>query len=115
MTRRIRRHPNVSEDILGIATYIAKDNMPVALRFLGATETTLKWILDHPGAGHRRDFDDPRLARVRSWPVKGFRKHLIFYAVEPTGIFILAVMHGARDLPAVLHERYELHPGTPNE
>ena len=106
MSRRIRRHPDVSEDILGIATFIARDSIPIALRFIDATEITVKWLLEHPGAGHLRDFDDPRLARIRSWPVKGFRNHLIFYEVEPNGVFVLAVVHGARDLPTVLRERF---------
>jgi plasmid stabilization system protein ParE len=105
MRRRIRRHPAVADDITGTASYIADNSVRAAIRFVDAVETTLKWLIRHPGAGALREFDDPRLARVRSWSVQGFRKHLILYEIEATGIYILAILHGARDLPRVLPDR----------
>ena len=42
MRRRIRRHPDVANDILDLATYIARDKLSVALRFMDSTESTLK-------------------------------------------------------------------------
>ena len=105
MKRRIRRHPDVANDILDLATYIARDKLSVALRFMDSTETTLKWLLRRPGVGSRRDFDDPQLANVRSWAVKGFGNYLILYEIEKTGIYVLAVSHGARDLPRMLRDR----------
>ena len=38
------------------------------------------------------------LARIRIWPIRGFQKILIIYAAERTGIDVLRVVHGARDL-----------------
>jgi toxin ParE1/3/4 len=105
MKRKIRRHPAVADDILDIGAYIVGDSLESALRFLDAVEPTLNWLLQHPGAGSLREFDDPALARVRSWPVRGFRNHLILYEAEPTGIYVLAIVHGARDLPRVLRSR----------
>src|SRR2546423_13534417 len=105
MRRRIRRRRDVAEDILDIAAYISRDSMPAALRFMQQAERTVRWLLAHPGAGALRDFDDPRLANIRSWSVKGFRNHVIFYEVESGGIYVLAVVHGARDLPRFLRRR----------
>ena len=105
MRRRIRRHPDVAEDILDSAAYIAGDSMSAALRFLDSVEATLHRLLEYPALGRLRDFDAPRLAAVRSVRVRDFRNHLIFYEVEPDGIYVLAVVHGARDLPKVLAQR----------
>jgi len=105
MSRRIRRHPSVADDILDIATHIAQDNIEFALHFLDAVERTIEWLRDQPGAGRLRDFDHPSLAKLRSGSVKNFRNYLVFYEVEPHGIYVAAVLHGARDLPRVLHLR----------
>ena len=106
MTRRVRRHDAVADDIVEQAAYLLREtSQDVALRFWERTEQTIRWLAQHPGAGHLRDFDDPQLANVRSWPVKGFRKHLILYEIERDGIYLLAVIHGAWDLPPVLRAR----------
>jgi plasmid stabilization system protein ParE len=107
MRRRIRRHRDVGDDILDLAAYIARDKLSAAPRFMDSTEATLKWLLRRPGVGSHRDFDEPRLANVRSWAVKGFRNYLILYEIEEGGIYVLAVLHGARDLPRVLSERIQ--------
>jgi plasmid stabilization system protein ParE len=105
MRRRVRRHFDVERDIVDLATYIARDSLETALRFMDSTEATLKWLLKRPGVGSRRDFGEPALANVRSWAVKGFRNHLILYEIEQGGIYVLGVLHGARDLPRVLRRR----------
>jgi plasmid stabilization system protein ParE len=105
--KRIRRHRAVADDIVEQARYIARDSVQAALRFWESCEQTLRWLLRHPGAGHLREFDDPSLAAIRSWPVRGFRNHLILYEVEETGIYILTITHGARDLPPILLRRRE--------
>lgn len=103
--RKIRRHRDVATDIVDQAAYIARDNMDAALRYWDAVQVTMAWLLTHPGAGHRRDFDDPHLANIRSWPVSGFERHLILYEIDKTGIYVLAILHGARDLPTLLKRR----------
>ena len=105
MKRRIRRHPEVSDDILDQAAYIARTSLPTALRFMDAVEATLRWLLRRPGAGSLREFEEPPLANVRSWQVKGFKNHLILYEIENGGIYVLSVIHGARDLPRLLRGR----------
>ncbi|NJK75351.1 MAG: type II toxin-antitoxin system RelE/ParE family toxin [Microcoleus sp. SU_5_6] len=38
---------------------------------------------------------------------QGFKRYLIFYRTAETGIEILRVLHGARDLEAILDEYLE--------
>ena len=48
------------------------------------------------------DTRDPRLAGLRRFPVSGFGNYLIFYRQIDGGIEVLAVVHGARDIPSLL-------------
>jgi len=105
MNRAIRRRPEVWEDIIGLAEYIARDSLETAARFFDAVEATIKWLAEMPGTGALRDFADPRLKNLRSWAVQGFPNHLIFYEVNDATVMVLAVLHGARDLPAALKDR----------
>jgi plasmid stabilization system protein ParE len=58
-----------------------------------------------PGMGSPKLFKDTRLAGLRSWSVKGFPNHLIFYQRLENGIMVVAVIHGARDLEPFLKRR----------
>ena len=60
-------------------------------------QTTLKDLARTPGVGSRKDFEEPALAEVRTWWVKGFPNHLIYYIALENGIDVLAVMHGAQE------------------
>jgi hypothetical protein len=44
----------------------------------------------------------PRLAGVRTWPVDGFEKFIIFYRTIEGGVEILHVIRGSRDFGRVL-------------
>jgi toxin ParE1/3/4 len=107
--RALHRHPEALADVEESAVYIGADNIAAALRFLDAVETTLRLLLKHPELGSGRRFERSELAGVRSFPVKGFDKHLSFYRPTEWGIEVLRVLHGARDLGTIfdesLHER----------
>jgi toxin ParE1/3/4 len=47
------------------------------------------------------------LEGLRLWPVPGFERHLIFYVERADYIDVLRVLHGARDIPAVLLDNQE--------
>jgi toxin ParE1/3/4 len=53
--------------------------------------------------GNPREFRDPALTGMRSWPIRGFGNHLVFYRPTDDGIEILRVLHGARDLRRVFN------------
>ena len=57
-----------------------------------------------PGIGKPSRFSNPTLADIRQYSIKGFGRYLIFYRATDSGVEILRVLHGARDLSAILDE-----------
>ena len=55
-----------------------------------------------PGIGARVEPPIESIPELRFWPIKGFRNYLILYRKITDGAEILRVVHGARDLPALL-------------
>jgi plasmid stabilization system protein ParE len=94
--------PQAVDDLLEIQEHIAQDN-PVASEalieeFFGAFEHLARW----PRAGHART--DLTEQQVLFWPV---RSYLVVYRAPVGSVLlqIVAVLHGARDLSAILRER----------
>src|SRR5258708_17183506 len=79
--RAVRRN-RVMQDVDEQALYIARDNVPAALRFLEAVETAVDRICDLPLAGTVCDLEDDRHTGLRFWPIRSFENHLIFYFVR---------------------------------
>lgn len=100
----IDRHPRVFDDLDQIAAYLQQDSPQSALRFLSSAEETIRFLADQPRIGHVWNPLHPRLKDVRSFPVKGFPKWIVFYRPLEGGIEVIRILHGARDLPAVLEE-----------
>jgi toxin ParE1/3/4 len=103
--RRVERRPQARLDILEQAIYLGEEaSEEVALRFIEAVDAAFRRLASTPEIGRRRDFRNPRLVGLRSWPVPGFEKHLVFYRVEEGCVEIVRVLHGARDLAFVLED-----------
>lgn len=77
-------------------------SLAVAMRFLECLEETCNLLLDRPGFGRQLPMKTPELVGVRSYRVQGFDSHLVFYLQREGGIEVLRVLHGARDLEAIL-------------
>jgi toxin ParE1/3/4 len=88
-------------DIDDIAEYIAVDNLDAAIHFCVAVEDALDKLVQLPGMGRLREFDNPALVAVRSWPIKGFANYLVFYRPLENGIEVLRIIHGSRDIEAI--------------
>jgi hypothetical protein len=58
-------------------------------------------LAELPKLGPAGRFRSRGLIRVRIWPIRGFSKVLIIYVVDRLGIYMLRVVHGARDLDAL--------------
>ena len=101
MTRTATKTPAARQDLVEIAVYIGRENPDAASRFLAAAEDAFTRLARFPGMGPRRRLSDPKYEAVRFWPIKGFRKYLIFYTPTRRGIRVLRVLHGARDLGQV--------------
>jgi toxin ParE1/3/4 len=92
----------VWDDLREIGLRIAEENPDAADRFLTAARESFEQISRHPRIGRLRSFSVPG---VRSWANPDFRNYLVFYVPTRTEIQILAVLHGARDLPNALAPR----------
>lgn len=77
----------------------------LAERYLTAFHETKEQLCHQPDLGRIRKFRDRRLARLRSFQIRGsFHKHLIFYRVEDDTLVVFRVMQGMRNLPRRLLE-----------
>ena len=102
MKLRLLVRPLAKSDLDEQAKYIASDNLEAALRFLDAAEAAFERLRSSPRIGRRREFTRRELSGVRSWPVPGFEKHIVFYRADAGSIEVLRVLHSARDLAAIL-------------
>jgi toxin ParE1/3/4 len=89
-------------DILEQADWYELQSGPkLATRWDRAVTSTIVRISTAPKSGALCRFKAEQLQGTRRVPVGGFPKHLIFYQVEPRGILVLRVVHGARDLESL--------------
>lgn len=95
------RLPQVSADIIGIATWIGERDGDAADRFLAAIERDFNRLRDSPGLGAPMEPLKPWMSDLRVWPVTGFENHLIIYRERPGRVEIAYVVHAARDLSAL--------------
>ncbi|MEM8642837.1 MAG: type II toxin-antitoxin system RelE/ParE family toxin [Cyanobacteria bacterium P01_G01_bin.54] len=103
MAKLIKR-PQVIRDLIDLATYIAQGNLDSSDRFLRAADETFKQLGQMSGLGRVCYFESGRLQGMRQLAVKGFRKYLVFYRVVEDCVEIVRVLHGSRDLEAILEE-----------
>jgi toxin ParE1/3/4 len=84
-------------DLEEIHSHIAKDNPQAARRFIKRLRDKARQISETPGMGRSRAEDlRPDLF---SFPVG---EYILFYREQPGGIVLVRVIHGSRDLPALL-------------
>ncbi|WP_199247175.1 type II toxin-antitoxin system RelE/ParE family toxin [[Phormidium] sp. ETS-05] len=98
----VNKRPQVIRDLIELATYIAQDNLDASDSFLAAAERTFQQLGKMPGMGKLCQFTQPTLADVRQQAIKGFQKYLVFYRITDNGVEIIRVIHGARDIEAIL-------------
>lgn len=98
---RLDISPRAQDDTDTHAAHIAGESPQTARRFLVAARHTFGSLLKFPGRGKPRHFKDPALAGLRSWSVKGFPSHLVFYLTGEERILIVRVLHGAMNLESI--------------
>ena len=89
-----------AEDLRAIWDYIAPENKSAADRVIADLVSGFEHLALWPRTGRPR----PEITQeaIRFWLV---RKWLIAYVENQDAVIILAVFHGAQDLPAVIGER----------
>ena len=100
---RVVVRPQADIDINHQFEYLAVEaGLATARRFLREFQKTCNSLQTKPEIGSPRMFGDRRLAGLRVWPVRGFRRQLIFYIPTDDTIEIVRVLHGARDIDTLL-------------
>jgi toxin ParE1/3/4 len=100
---RITIRPQADRDLVDQAEYLARNaSLAVALRFYAAAEETFSLLAAHPEMGRTWKSPDPSLSGIRMYLLRGFPKCLVFYRATRGGIEIVRVLHGARDVDALL-------------
>jgi plasmid stabilization system protein ParE len=90
----------VEGDLLSIRDYIARDSPDSARRTMARFVAAFRLLAKHPLLGHSRE--DLLPPEIRFWPVDSY---LILYLAARTPIEIMAVIHGARDVPEIVNRR----------
>lgn len=104
MTPRYLIRPKADQDLDDQAWYLATEVSPeLGHRFLVAAHQTFALLAAQPGIGWRSRLPHPGLATLRVFRVSGFERVLVLYRPGPDGVEILRVVHGSRDLQALLH------------
>jgi toxin ParE1/3/4 len=83
--------------------YLDEAGPRVADRFLDAVEAAFETLQGMPDVGSPRQFQNPLLAGLRSWPIPGFPAIRAYYIHSGHSIRIVRVLHGKRDV----HSQFE--------
>lgn len=91
--------PKAEADLWLIIDYITEDSPDNALKVFDELIAAMQKLGEMPGLGHRRE--DVTDLPLRSWPVYSF---LIVYWPDTDPITIIRIIHGARNLKAILDQ-----------
>lgn len=98
MKRRYRLTPEARFDLFALWEYIARDNVAAADRVVKRLERAFHLLAAFPKKGHKRaDVHASRL--VLFWPAGSY---VIVHEAESKPLVIVRIVHGARDLNALL-------------
>ena len=78
--------------------YAVQSGRTLARRWEKAVQSAVKLAERRPVAGTQCQFEPPELTGMRRIPISGFSRHLLFYLFNDEEVFIVRVVHGARDL-----------------
>ena len=95
----VSRTVQARRDYLHIWQYIAFDSLSAADRVVDALDEAAQMLANSPGIGRERD----ELSKgLRSFPVG---KYMLFYRRRKSGIQLVRVLHGARNLKRIFRKQ----------
>ena len=94
---RYQISPPARQDLIDIRNFIAKENRAAARKVLARIRATCHMLAEQPHGGHLRT--DLASEPLRFWPVYSY---LIIYRPNSKPIEVVRVLHGARDVSAIL-------------
>jgi toxin ParE1/3/4 len=101
MARLVER-PKARQELEDIAVYIGAHLPSAARRFLDAAELAYAMLARIPEIGSRWHSETPRFRGLRFLPIPRYPNYVIFCRPLVDGLEILHILHGARDLQAIL-------------
>ena len=78
--------------------YAAQSGESLAKRWEKAVTAAVLRVVSRPASGTPCTFQASELRGVRRTTISGFPKHLLLYRFDGEEVFVLRVVHGARDL-----------------
>lgn len=95
----VRYLPVAQEDLAGIADWIAQDSPARAISFIQKLDQKVSHLASAPMLGQQpRHFG----LAAKSYRVLIVETYLVFYKISGSLVMIYRVVHGARDLEALL-------------
>jgi toxin ParE1/3/4 len=94
--------PHAGDDLLALWEYIAADNPEAADRLIDTLYTDFDRLAAFPRLGHPRPDLLPDHPALLFWPAGAY---LIIYRPDRQPLEIVAITHGARNIPAFLRDR----------
>ncbi|WP_184192588.1 type II toxin-antitoxin system RelE/ParE family toxin [Armatimonas rosea] len=70
-----------------------------------AAVQTFAFLADQPGVG--APAGSLAVPDLRRWRIKGYEKILIFYHYDDHNLYLIRILHGARDLDSLLDDEHE--------
>lgn len=107
MKKSITKSPQAYNDLIDISGYIAQDSIEAADRFLIAAQETFERLAMTSELGSLCPFKNPMAEGIRVWPIKRFKRYLVFYRAESNGINVVRILHGARDWQALFENAFD--------
>jgi toxin ParE1/3/4 len=92
---KVRFSSEARADLRAIGEFIAEDSPSRALTFIDELEARCHSIGSAPAAGPDRSDLVVGLRMIV------FRRYLVFYTVEATGVRVVRIVHGARNLSRI--------------
>jgi toxin ParE1/3/4 len=107
----VRRRDRARRDLIDIFRHLAREaGIRTASRFFAQAGATFERLAGMPHMGTRYEPENPAFAEVRYFPIRRFKKYLVFSLPTARGVDIVPVLHGARDIHAMLAEEFGIEP-----
>jgi toxin ParE1/3/4 len=78
--------------------YATQSGTRLARHWETAVTSTISRILRRPALGPACKFRSPAIEGLRRATISKFSRHLLFYRFDDDEVFVIRIVHGARDL-----------------
>lgn len=101
--RRFLVNPGAARDLAAEYEYLQSHaGTRVAERFLKAAGKAFALLAKMPHAGQNEARIPASAEPIRRWHIPDFEQFLVYYRVTAVKVEVIAVIHGARDIGAIL-------------